>query len=121
MRKAPATSFSRNVNSQLNDCELDSKEDKKSPEVVVAKGRRKVATNSTTMRKESNMQKTYGTRRSNRQNEKKSGEPRLRKESEKAVEIITLSDEDDSSSDEASTIEVPGSTLNAGKQNTFPI
>ncbi|XP_023733651.1 altered inheritance of mitochondria protein 21 isoform X2 [Lactuca sativa] len=112
-RKALATSSCRSVNSQLNDCELDTKEDKKSPEAVVAKGRRKVATTSTTVKKEIAVQKTYGTRRSTRQTEKKSGEPRVRKQSEKAIEIITLSDDDDSSSDEVSTVEVPESSLNA--------
>ncbi|CAH1433706.1 unnamed protein product [Lactuca virosa] len=112
-RKALATSSCRSVNSQLNDCELDSKEDKKSPEAVVAKGPRKVATTSTTVRKEIAVQKTYDTRRSTRQTEKKSGEPRVRKQSEKAIEIITLSDDDDSSSDEVSTVDVPESTLNA--------
>ncbi|CAI9299592.1 unnamed protein product [Lactuca saligna] len=112
-RKALATSSCRSVNKQLNDCELDSKEDKKSPEAVVAKGRRKVATTSTTVKKEIAVQKTYGTRRSTRQTEKKSGEPRVRKQSEKAIEIIALSDDDDDSSDEVSTVEVPESTLNA--------
>ncbi|KAI3722164.1 hypothetical protein L2E82_33192 [Cichorium intybus] len=63
-RKAQATSSCRNVNSQLNDCEQDAKDDQKSPASVVTKSRRKVAATSTTVKKESNVQKTYATRRS---------------------------------------------------------
>ncbi|KAI3722709.1 hypothetical protein L2E82_33751 [Cichorium intybus] len=51
-RKAQATSSRRNVNSQLNDCEQDAKDDQKSPASVVTKSRRKVAATSTTVKKE---------------------------------------------------------------------
>ncbi|KAI3780637.1 hypothetical protein L2E82_10622 [Cichorium intybus] len=101
-RKAPATSSRRNVNSQLDDCEQDAKDAQKSPAPVVTKSRRKVAATSTTVKKESNVQKTYATRRSTRQTENKSGEPKVGKESEKAVKInsmlvIDISDDEEDS------------------------
>ncbi|KAI3515468.1 hypothetical protein L1887_14364 [Cichorium endivia] len=101
-RKAPATSSRRNVNSQLDDCEQDAKDDQKSPAPVVTKSRRKVAATSTTVKKESNVKKIYATRRSTRQTENKSGEPKVGKESEKAVKInsmlvIDISDDEEDS------------------------
>ena len=110
-RKAIATSSCRNVNSQLNDCELDTKEDHKS---IVTKSRRNLTTASTTVKKQSTLQKAYTTRRSTRQTEKKSGEPRVKKESEKAVEINSMLDEMNVASDEVSAVEIPEITVNAG-------
>ncbi|KAL4573132.1 hypothetical protein LXL04_019927 [Taraxacum kok-saghyz] len=96
--------------SQLNDCELESKEDHKS---TVTKSRRNLTTASTTVKKQSTLQKAYITRRSTKQTENKSGEPRVKKESEKAVVINSMLDEMNVASDKVSAVEIPEITVNA--------
>ncbi|KAI3736115.1 hypothetical protein L6452_15648 [Arctium lappa] len=67
-RKALATSSCRNVSNRLNECEEEAK-------------------------KESTFQKAYSTRRSTRLTEKKSAEPGVKKESEKAIKMNSFVDE----------------------------
>ncbi|KAI3515467.1 hypothetical protein L1887_14363 [Cichorium endivia] len=92
------------------------KEDQKSLASVVTKSRRKVAATSTIVKKESNVQKTYATRRTTRQAENKSGKARVGKESEKAVKINALLDEINVTCEEVSP-EVPKNTVNPGNPN----
>ncbi|KVI04344.1 uncharacterized protein LOC112525740 [Cynara cardunculus var. scolymus] len=101
-RKALATSSCRNVNNRLNECEEEAK-------------------------KESTVQKAYSTRRSTRLTEKKSAEPEVKKESEKAIKMNSFVDEMDvlSKVDEVNVTseevceldEAPENTVGSGMPN----